>query len=149
MKSHKIMPTTYMLIAMLAILALHFLLPVSLIVPPRWNLLGLIPIALGVALNLVADGAFHKAATTVRPSEESSSLLTTGAFGITRNPMYLDFALILVGEAMLLMSLSPYVVVVAFVVLMQTIYITVEERMPAQKFDAAWQEYTEKTRRWI
>jgi protein-S-isoprenylcysteine O-methyltransferase Ste14 len=149
MNSHKILPTTWLLIAMLAILALHFLLPVSTIVPPLWNLLGPIPIALGVVLSLVADGAFHRAGTTVKPFEESSSLVTTGAFGLTRNPMYLGFALILAGEAIVLRSLSPYVVVIAFVVLMQTMYITAEERMLAKKFGPAWQAYTRKTGRWI
>ena len=149
MNSHKTLPTTWLLIAMLAILALHFLLPVSMIVPPLWNLLGLIPLALGVALNLVADGAFHRAGTTVKPFEESSSLVTTGVFGVTRNPMYLGFALILAGEAIALRSLSPYGVVIAFVILMQTMYITVEEHMLADKFGSMWQHYANRTRRWI
>lgn len=47
------MPTTYLLFAMLAIVAIHFLFPGALIIPPMWNLLGIIPKVSGVALNLV------------------------------------------------------------------------------------------------
>jgi protein-S-isoprenylcysteine O-methyltransferase Ste14 len=74
-----------------------------------------LPLATGIALNLVADAALKKHGTTVKPFEESSALVTTGAYGICRHPMYLGFALILVGLALLMGSLGPFVVVPLFV----------------------------------
>jgi protein-S-isoprenylcysteine O-methyltransferase Ste14 len=145
----KIMPTTYLLLAMLVMIAIHFLFPGLLIIPPLWNLLGLIPLVLGVVINLVADGAFHKANTTVRPFEKSSVLVTDGVFGISRNPMYLGFVLTLIGIAVLLRSLTPYVVILIFAIWIQKKYITVEERMLAEKFGAEWQAYRQRTRRWL
>jgi protein-S-isoprenylcysteine O-methyltransferase Ste14 len=145
----KIMPTTYLLIAIVAMIALHFLFPATRIVPPIWNLLGIIPIALGVIFYLIADKAFHRANTTVKPFEESSALVTSGAFRITRNPMYLGFVLILIGIAVLMRSLTPYFVIIAFAILIDRIYITVEERMLAEKFGSDWIAYKEKTRRWL
>jgi protein-S-isoprenylcysteine O-methyltransferase Ste14 len=42
---------------------------------------------------------------------ESSALVTDGAFRMTRNPMYLGFVLTLVGIAVLVRSLTPYAVI--------------------------------------
>ena len=149
MKVQKIMPTTYLLIAMLVLFAIHFLFPGKVIIPPLWNLLGIIPLGIGVAINLVADSAFHKTGTTVKPFQESSALLTSGAFRISRNPMYLGFVLILVGVAILLRSSTPYLVIIAFAIFIDRVFITVEESMLAQKFGSSWVEYKQKTRRWM
>ena len=149
MKTNRIMPTTYLLIAIIAMIAIHFLLPITMIIPPLWNLLGIILLVLGVTLNLVADGAFHKANTTVKPFEESFVLVNDGVFRVSRNPMYLGFVLLLIGIAILLRSLSPYVVILAFVILIQNMFISVEERMLAEKFGEKWREYKHSTRRWL
>ena len=149
MKTNRIMPTTYLLIAILAMVAIHFLYPLMMLIPLVWNLLGIIPLVLGVILNLIADSAFHRVNTTVKPFQESSILVTDGVFRISRNPMYLGFVLILIGIAVLLRSLTPYVVILAFVILIQSMFITVEERMLAEKFEEKWREYAQHTRRWI
>ena len=149
MKAKKIMPPTYLLISIVAMIALHFLFPAMRIIPPLWNLLGIIPLALGVILNLVADKAFHRANTTVKPFKESSVLITSAAFRISRNPMYLGFVLILVGIAVLVGSLTPYVVVLAFVIFIDRMFVTGEEQMLAEKFGVEWEEYKRNTRRWL
>jgi protein-S-isoprenylcysteine O-methyltransferase Ste14 len=149
MKAKKIMPPTYLLISIVAMIALHFLFPAIRIIPALWNLLGFIPLALGVILNLVADKAFQRANTTVKPFEESSVLITSGAFRISRNPMYLGFLLILIGIAVLVGSVTPYVVVLAFAILIDRMFVTVEDQMLAEKFGVEWEEYKRNTRRWL
>ena len=149
MKTKKIMPPTWLLVAMIAMLALHFLLPLAWIIPPFWNLTGLILIASGLMLNLSADKAFHTAHTTVKPFEESSSLVTNGVFRISRNPMYLGFVLILTGVAILLRTLSPYLMIIAFVIILDKTYVRVEERMLTEKFGSSWKRYQSVTRRWL
>lgn len=149
MQAKRTMPTTYLLISIVVMTVLHSLFPAMRIIPPLWNLLGLVPLALGVIINLVADKAFHKANTTVKPFEESSALITQGVFRASRNPMYLGFVLILIGIAVLMRSLTPYVVVLAFAILIDRMYITVEERMLAEKFGTEWEEYRQSTRRWL
>ena len=148
-KSARLMPTSWLLIALVAMAALRLVFPIATVIPGPWGLAGIVLLALGVAMNLAADRAFHKAGTTVKPFEESSALLTSGVFRLTRNPMYLGFVLILAGVAALLGSLTPWLVVPAFAVLIDRMYITVEERMLAAKFGPAWQEYSRKTRRWL
>jgi protein-S-isoprenylcysteine O-methyltransferase Ste14 len=129
MKNKQILPPTYVLIALVVMLILHFIFPGIKLVPLPWNLLGLIPLFIGVALNLVADGAFRRAGTTVKPFQASSALLTEGVYGISRHPIYLGFVLILIGVATLLGSFMPLVVIPIFVVLMEVVFIQVEERM--------------------
>ena len=143
------MPPTWLLVAMIIMLALHFLIPVAWIIPQYWNLTGLILIASGLMLNLNADKAFHQAHTTVKPFEESSILVTDGAYQLSRNPMYLGFVLILMGIAVLLRSFSPYLVILGFAILLDRSYISVEERMLAEKFGAKWKAYEALTRRWL
>jgi len=145
----KLMPTTYLLMSVVAIVALHLLLPVAKVVPTPWNLLGILPLVVGVVINLVADRAFHAAQTTVRPFEKSSALVTSGVFRVSRNPMYLGFVLLLIGLAVLLRSLTPYLVVVAFAALLERQFVAAEERMLAEQFGADWQRYRQRTRRWL
>jgi protein-S-isoprenylcysteine O-methyltransferase Ste14 len=147
--SRRVLPPTYLLVALLVMVALHFGLPVTKIIPSLWNLVGIIPIICGIALNLVADGSFKQVETTVKPFQESTTLVTTGAYGISRHPMYLGYVLILLGVAVMLRSLTPFIVVPVFVALMEIVFMRVEERMLEGTFGEEWIEYRSKVRRWI
>ena len=149
MNSKKVLPPTGLLIAILAMTALHFVLPVERGFPSPWNLLGIFPVTLGAALNVIADNLFRKLGTPIKPGKESTVLVISGPFRLSRNPMYLGFVLILTGLGIFLGSLMPFIVVPVFAVWIDRMFIQVEERMLANKFDAAWLEYREKTRRWI
>ena len=63
--------------------------------------------------------------------------------------MYLGMALILTGIALLLRSLSPFLIIILFAILIDRTYIKVEERMLAEKFGTRWEAYKAKTRRWL
>jgi protein-S-isoprenylcysteine O-methyltransferase Ste14 len=134
---------------MIVMVALHFLSPVERIIPFPWDLLGVLPLVLGAALNLIADKAFRDAKTTVKPFQESATLVTDGVYRISRHPMYLGFVLILLGLAILLGSLTPLLVVPIFAVVMDRVFIVIEERMLAEKFGQAWLDYKAKVRRWV
>jgi protein-S-isoprenylcysteine O-methyltransferase Ste14 len=149
MKTRQILPPTYLLIALLIILVLHFVFPGMKLIHLPWNLFGLIPLIIGIALNLFADNALHRAGTTVKPFQESTTLLTDGVYRISRHPMYLGFILILIGVVVLLGSLMPWVIIPIFAVLMEVVFIRVEEHMLEEKFGAGWLVYKKKVRRWI
>ncbi len=149
MNSRKLLPTHYLLFAISIAVALHFLLPGMTIFPRLWNLLGLIPLVGGIIINLIADGAFHKAGTTVRPFQESTALITDSVFRMSRHPMYFGFLLVLIGVAMLLRSLTPWFIIPLFAVLIDCVFIKVEEQMLLARFGQAWLEYKAKVRRWI
>ena len=149
MKRKPVLPPTYLWTAMIIMLALHFAFPVKRIIPFPWDLLGALPLALGAALNIIADKAFRDAKTTVKPFQESAVLVTDGVYRISRHPMYLGFVLILLGLAVLLGSLTPFFVVPIFAVVMDRVFIVVEERMLAEQFGRVWLDYKAKVRRWM
>jgi protein-S-isoprenylcysteine O-methyltransferase Ste14 len=149
MKERKVLPPTYLFVAIVIMVVLHFLFPGAKLITLPWNLLGIIPLVLGIAMNLIADRAFKKIGTTVKPYEESTTLITEGVFRGSRHPMYVGFVLILLGIAILGGSLTPYIVIVIFAILMDIVFIRDEERMLEETFGEVWLEYKKKVRRWI
>lgn len=149
MSRRKSLPPTCLFVSILIMVALHFLLPILKIIPFPWNLLGAIPVALGLASSLIADEAFKKHYTTVRPFEQPTTLITSGVFRISRNPMYLGFVLILVGIAIFMGSLAPYPVIPVFATFVDRVFIVDEEKMLYAAFGENWLEYKKKVRRWL
>lgn len=149
MNARKILPPTYMLIAMLVMIALHFVLPLAIIIPSPWNLLGIIPIGLGAYIAVAAEKAFQEVKTTATPFVESAVLVTNGMYRLSRNPMYLGFLLVLFGIPILLRSVTPFAVIPVFMAVIQVLFIMNEERMLTAKFGARYTEYVKNTRRWL
>lgn len=143
------LPPTYFLASLCLMLGLHFLAPVAQAPPSPWRLSGLIAVAVGLWLNVAADRAFKAHDTTVKPFELSQVLVTDGVFRFTRNPMYLGMVLILIGVAVSLGTLSPFLACAAFAALLHFRFILVEERMLAATFGPRWEAYRKRTRRWI
>ena len=149
MKLTNIIPPVYLFLSIAIMLLLHFLLPLKKVLFFPLNLLGLILIALGIIINLVADRSFKKHKTTVKPFEVSRAFITTGIFRVSRHPMYLGFVLIIFGIAELMGSLTPFIVVFVFAIFMDIVFIRFEEKKLEDTFGKAWHEYKKNVRRWI
>ncbi len=143
------LPPTYLLVSLLLMLAFHYLFPIFRLVPGLWVLSGILPMVLGIGVNIVADRLFTQARTTVNSFGEPTILVTEGVFKITRNPMYLGMVLVLLGVAIMLGSLSTFLVIPIFVWLITVRFIKFEERMLADKFGSKWLDYATRVRRWI
>jgi protein-S-isoprenylcysteine O-methyltransferase Ste14 len=63
--------------------------------------------------------------------------------------VYLAFVAILLGISILLRSLSPYMVVVVFVVMIDLTFIRVEEQMLAEQFGEEWAQYRSRAKKWL
>jgi protein-S-isoprenylcysteine O-methyltransferase Ste14 len=144
-----IIPPTYFYVFLLAMVLLHFVFPVAQVLGFPWRLLGIIPVVVGATLAIMADRAFKQVGTTVKPLEDSTTLVTTGMFGVSRHPMYLGFVVFLLGTAMLLGSLTPFLVAIAFAVLMEVVFVRFEERKMEKQFGEAWLDYKRRVRRWL
>ena len=105
---------------------------------------GLATAASGVAL-------FAHAHTTIHPEapQKTSTLVTTGVYRLTRNPMYLGMAIVLVGWAAWLASPVALVGVGAFALYIYRFQIRPEEAVLAAKFGRAYAAYREQVRRWL
>ena len=112
-------------------------------------------IAVLVATALVFDGfgllAFRRFRTTINPlaPERSSALVTTGIYRITRNPMYVGMALLLLAWAVYLSAWLPLLGPLVFVLYITRFQILPEERILQQRFGDAFLSYTTQVRRWL
>ncbi len=149
MKKTPKLPPTYLLITILVMIGVRFLFPLAVFIPPLLGLLGFVPLAVGVVIEGIADQAFRRAQTTVRPFEVSSKLVKDGVFQFSRNPMYLGFLLILCGVGVILGSALPFAAVALFLLLIDRKFVRREERMLEDRFGDEWRQYAARTRRWI
>jgi protein-S-isoprenylcysteine O-methyltransferase Ste14 len=105
----------------------------------------------GGAIALAGGLEFKRARTTVNPfrPEDSTALVTSGIYRLTRNPMYVGLALLLLGWAAFLCSAWALLGPVIFVLYVNRFQITPEERVLSAKFGTAYTEYTARVRRWL
>ena len=94
---------------------------------------------------------FRRARTTVNPMkpDTSSALVTRGVYGVTRNPMYVGLAIMLVAWAVFLSNVAALVGVVGFAWYIDRFQIAPEERALAALFGAEFESYRRDVRRWL
>jgi protein-S-isoprenylcysteine O-methyltransferase Ste14 len=145
----RLIPPILFLICVALMLALRWLWPVTMLFPMPWAKLGTVPILVGLLFGILGAREFHRARTNIRPFKEADTLVMTGPFRYSRNPMYLGIVFVLTGIWILLGALSPVLGLVIITVVADRWYIQFEERMLQQKFGADFEAYRSKVRRWI
>src|SRR4051812_19610819 len=118
---------------------------------PAHRAITLAVVAVGVAFGAAGLLSFRRVRTTVNPTtpDAASSLVATGIYRFTRNPMYLGFALLLTGWAIYLSNVLAFAGPMIFVLYINRFQIVPEERALAAKFGTAFDDYKRRTRRWI
>jgi len=116
---------------------------------PITQLLGGILIGGGIILMLLAVMEMRKRRTTVIPHREAETLVTSGIFKRTRNPIYVGDALVLAGLALRWDAPLALVLVPIFIWIIERRFIIPEENMLRRKFRADFARYEQKTRRWV
>lgn len=93
----------------------------------------------------------HRHKTSIDPQQlnKTTTLVTSGIFRITRNPMYLSLLLILMAWALWLGNGLAWIGVIAFVFLMNRFQILREEVYLEKKFGEVYRQYKSRVRRWI
>jgi protein-S-isoprenylcysteine O-methyltransferase Ste14 len=105
----------------------------------------------GIVVSLSGVVSFRRAKTTVNPMkpDSSSSLVTSGVYALTRNPMYLGFLLVLAGWAVFLSNVLGLLLLPVFVFYMNRFQIEPEEKALAILFGPAFIAYQSRVRRWL
>jgi protein-S-isoprenylcysteine O-methyltransferase Ste14 len=81
--------------------------------------------------------------------EATSSLVTSGVYRFTRNPMYVGLALVLLAWAVFLSSAWTMLGPLTFILYMTRFQIMPEEKVLSGMFGAAYSAYQAKVRRWL
>jgi len=124
--------------------AFDFMLPANSVCAVSLTLIGILTCLAGVV-------SFRRAKTTVNPMkpDSTSSLVVSGIYRYTRNPMYLGFLLILLGWAVFLSNVLALILLPVFVLYMNRFQISPEERVLASLFPDDYAQYRARVRRWL
>lgn len=109
-------------------------------------------VMVGLSFDLAGLMAFRASRTTVNPMrpERTSSLVTRGVYRVTRNPMYVGMAFLLLAWGLYLahwpsLLLGP----AAYVLYLNRFQIAPEERVLRELFGDEYRAYTTRVRRWL
>lgn len=97
----------------------------------------------------VCWGDFSKQKTTIIPGKRPQSLITTGIYAYSRNPLYLSVVFILLGCSIFLGSLSGFLGPVIYVVIANWHIIPYEEKLVEETFGKTYLDYKKRVPRWL
>jgi protein-S-isoprenylcysteine O-methyltransferase Ste14 len=111
---------------------------------------------LGAVLILAALGlmgwafiAFARARANIRPDRAATTVIATGPFAWSRNPIYLSEAILLAGLGLWHGSLWYGIALALFGPAVTHFAIRREEAHMAARFGQAWIDYASRVRRWL
>ena len=106
---------------------------------------------IGLFILILAVNSFKKQSTTVNPIkiENASSLVTSGVFEYSRNPMYLGMALILLGLALMFNMIGGILFTLLFTIYITKFQIKPEEEVMERLFGEDFLKYKQKVRMWL
>ena len=142
-------PPILCLAAIVLGLALQGLRPLELPTGGLGTPLGLALIAVAFLLFRLATREFRQAGTSLRGSQPSSAVVSSGPYRFSRNPVYLSMALLQFGIALSLENLWSLVTLCGFVAAITGVVIPREERYLEREFGAMYLDYKSSVRRWI
>jgi protein-S-isoprenylcysteine O-methyltransferase Ste14 len=106
-------------------------------------------VAAGSALALSSVRLFRSAGTPLDPARPTRALVTSGPYRLTRNPIYLGFALLYAGIALLVGAIGALITLPVVVFVVDRYVIAREERYLARAFEGDYARYRTKVRRWL
>jgi protein-S-isoprenylcysteine O-methyltransferase Ste14 len=107
--------------------------------------------AIGAAFGITGLFSFSKVKTTFDPMkpDSSTSLVTSGIYFITRNPMYVGLLSILTAWCFFVESAYALLLLAVFVIYMNKFQIQPEERALRSIFGDVYDDYVLRVRRWL
>ena len=142
-------PPQLFLISIVSGLLLQLLWPLSFAGSVGTVWLGLSLISGSLGLMVWADGTFKRWETAVNPDHPATTLVTSGPYRFSRNPMYLAFVLIQLGIGLALSSWWLLIVLLPAWIILRWGVIAREEQHLAERFGDAYLNYKTAVRRWL
>ncbi len=144
-------PVVVMLIVALIMWITFLIFPEFSIPEKISNVTQIIFIVFGVFIIVAGIVSFRRAGTTVNPMkpDTASSLVITGIYKITRNPMYLGVLFLLIGWGLFLSNIFSCLASLLFVFYMNHFQIKPEERALELIFGEEFINYKSQVRRWL
>jgi len=104
---------------------------------------------LGCCVMLRAWWLFRTRETAICPTATTTALITNDIYRLTRNPMYLGIALMLLGPAVATGGLAYYLAALAFWLIIEFVFCPYEEAKLERDFHTEFDQYRNRVRRWL
>ena len=138
-----------------AAIVLGFWLGTYLSIPLEWlpkgvfRLIGNCFIGLSIVLAILSRIQLRRAGTSQRPGTSATCLVTSGPYAISRNPIYLAWAIFQLGLGIWLQNLWIVILLPPAILVVNMLGIIPEEQVLQEKFGQSYQEYRDRVRRWL
>jgi protein-S-isoprenylcysteine O-methyltransferase Ste14 len=142
-------PPVFLVMSLALMVFLDQAFPLAEFIGKPYRYAGFVIMGLAVALAVWAALHFRRAGTNIHPHQPALALVTGGPYRFTRNPMYLGMSGVLLGAAILMGSLTPFVVIPAFMAVLGERFIDAEEAKLEAAFGAPYLDYKSRVRRWL
>ena len=115
------------------------------------NILSIFILLTGFGILFISAASFKKHQTTINPlkPEQASSLVISGVFSFSRNPMYLGMVFILISLSIKFNLLGGLLITSIFALFITKFQIIPEEAAMHKLFPEEFASYKKNTRRWI
>ncbi|MBN8241598.1 isoprenylcysteine carboxylmethyltransferase family protein [Nitratireductor aquimarinus] len=137
-------------IVIAAVLGIFY--PLPWIGPPLSDLLfaiGWLLIAGFVFIDLQAMRTLHRAGTTILPTRGADTLVTSGPFSFSRNPIYLGNSMLTAGIGLVAGNAWFFASLIVACFLTQKLAIEPEEKHLGLRFGKKYRDYQKRVRRWF
>ena len=145
----KIAPPVLMLIHIFMALLLNWLLPLPYVFPGILEWFGYALVVIGLGLPFSAANQFMKAHTTLDPHGSVTTIVRSGPYQFSRNPIYLGFLCFLIGFPLIFRTYWGLILSPLFIMLMNRLVIKHEEAYLQKKFGDVYASYKSRVRRWL
>ena len=129
--------------------ALHLVWAVQLVTPALAAPVGIVIMLVAVALFGSAVRTFRAADTPIPGNRPTTTIVHSGPYRFTRNPIYLAFSLFQIGLAFLFNSSALLITLLPAVALMSLVVVPREERYLEARFPSEYLPYKASVRRWL
>lgn len=135
--------------AFLLVLGLHWNWPLPMLNHAVMEWIGRAILFLGLALNSWGVWCMLRNRTPINPYRPVKTIVSSGAFRISRNPLYVGLDLILLGLVLIFDSVWGFAVLLVLLAIMHYGVILPEERYLERKFGAEYRRYRGAVRRYL
>jgi protein-S-isoprenylcysteine O-methyltransferase Ste14 len=128
---------------------LHFVRPVSLLPRGVSSRFGAAVILFAIGLFVFAVRTFRAAGTPVPGNQPTTTIVGSGPYRFSRNPIYLAFSLFQLGIALWVNTLWLVLTLLVAMAIMSLVVIPREERYLEARFPSEYPPYKASVRRWL
>jgi protein-S-isoprenylcysteine O-methyltransferase Ste14 len=136
-------------VPLLLALFLERVFPMNLLAGRSIVLAGRILVAAAVLLAVWAISTFRRAGTSPKPTAPTTSLVATGPYRFSRNPMYVSLTLLYVGISLWARAAWPLFFLPSVLLTIQIGVVDREERYLEAKFGEEYGRFKARVGRWI